>query len=143
MTIVKPVKKIDAIGEKLEEKERLQPFKNKSWRDTIPKKAGVYVLWKYSGNKGPVYVGETSNLFERLLDLGSWRNHTFTRQIKAKYTLVTPVEIRKKISKIYRISYIPIACGRKEAEEYLIYKWGTYKMFNKPSPRYIRSQKHA
>ncbi len=143
MTIVKPVKKIDAIGEKLEGKERLQPFQNKSWRDTIPAKAGVYVLWNNSGNKGPVYIGETSNLFERLSDLRSWRNHTFTRQIKAKYTLVTPIEIREYISKSYRISYIPIAFGRKETEEYLIYKWGTYKMFNKPSPRYIRSQYHA
>jgi len=138
---ISPIKKIDKIGVTLKKKNRLELFLNKKWKDDVPKRPGVYVLWSKKRKNNPaVYIGESSNLSERFSDLGSWRNHTFSRQIKNKYNLSSPKQVRDKISSSYNITFVKVSYGRKEVEEYLIYKWRTYNEFNKESPRYIRGQ---
>jgi len=139
------MKNILNIENKLLKANRLSAFENSDWKSGVRNKAGVYVIWSKRGNKSAQYVGETTSLIERFKDLGSWRNHTFTRKIKNKYNLNTPESIRSKINSLYEISFIEIDFGRKEIEEYLIYKWETHKhpKFNKSSPRYESAQKNA
>lgn len=134
------MKEIERIKNKLLSAERAIPFSSKSWIEGVPSKAGVYVIWSKRGNKSALYVGETSSLFERFKDLGSWRNHTFSRKIKNKYDLCTPAEVRLKITAMFQISFCEVEFGRKEIEEYLIYEWNTHAKFNKKSPRYERAQ---
>jgi hypothetical protein len=137
------MKKADVVGRKLLEMKKISPFSSSSWRDDVPNKPGVYVIWTKKGAKTAQYVGETTSLLERFKDLGSWRNHTFSRKVKNKYDLDTPTSIRSKISEFYEISYCAVDFGRKEVEESLIYKWKTHKKFNKASPRYENSRSNA
>ena len=134
-------KKIEKIGSELKEENRIELFVNRQWKDDVPKKPGVYVLWsKRKKNNPPVYVGESSNLSERFSDIGSWRNHSFSSKIKNKYSLSSPKEVRDKISMLYNITFVELSYGRKEVEEYLIHNWSTHEAFNKESPRYLRSR---
>lgn len=134
-------KRILSVLNKLDDSSRITPFTDRNWRSNIPKRPGVYVIRRARVRKGPVYVGETSNLFERMRDLGSWRNHTFTRQIKNQNGFRKPTRIRDHISKNYRVSFTVVSFGRKEVEESLVDYWHTDGdvNFNKPTPRRWRS----
>ena len=84
-----------------------------------------------------MYVGETANLYERMSDLGSFRNHTFTKKIRAKHRLETASEVRSVIRRRFFVSCIAVAFGRKEIEESMVVHWRTASKrgYNQPGSR--------
>ena len=129
--------RISKAAGRLQRKKRIRPFSGRVWRRDIPKRPGVYAIWTPSVQDRPVYIGETANLYERMRDLGSYRNHTFAKKVKAKHHLDSAPEVRSKISKTFLVSCIAVAFGRKEIEEALIVHWGTAarRGYNNPGPR--------
>ena len=113
------------------------PFSGDNWWEFAPCRPGIYALWNLRDN--PVYVGESSNLRERIrYNLGSPNNHTFPSQIQDRREfLATTKQVRKFVRTNYRISCIALPFGRAEAEEYLVTTWRTYikSRFNSPIPR--------
>tara|TARA_B100000989_G_scaffold287444_1_gene257075 strand:+ start:567 stop:1034 length:468 start_codon:yes stop_codon:yes gene_type:complete len=114
-----------------------QPLvRSKEWYGKVPNAAGIYAILE-SGNI--VYIGETACLRARTRDLLSTYNHTFRRKFGVErfageegFILATsrkkfPVHIEDMIDESYknllRISYMPVAFGRKEVETMLISKF--------------------
>ena len=135
--IIQATKRLSNIESRLIHAQKITPLFNKSWRNSIPIKPGIYAIWTKRKNATAVYVGESSNLNERLGDLGSPATHTFPKKIKTKIALKTTNEVRVYIQENYLISFIPVSFGRAEGEEYLITKWATYvgTKFNDSIPR--------
>src|SRR5438045_6533852 len=50
------------------------------WGEGIPSAPGVYAVW-HSKRDEIVYVGQTTGLYQRMSDLGRWRNHTCRRKL--------------------------------------------------------------
>jgi len=139
---IPPTSQLKKIETRLADANRLEPFSNRSWRKTIPKKPGIYAVWPKQKGVKAVYIGESSNLSERLRDFGNPANHTFARKIKRKHGLNSTAEVKDHIKSTYVISVLPITFGRAEAEEYLISNWKTYSIvkFNDPIPRRWRCE---
>jgi hypothetical protein len=110
---------------RLQRRTRLRPFSGRFWRKEIPRRPGVYAIWTSKAEARPVYVGETANLHERMSDLGSYRNHTFAKKVKARHRLGTAPEVRALIKRRFFVSCIAVAFGRKEIEESLVVHWKT------------------
>lgn len=108
-----------------------------NWREFIPPKPGVYILWN-DKNGNPMYVGETANLHKRMSDLRRNVNHTFRRQVIKLWraTVTSDAEVSKMISKKCKLSFAVVEFGRKELEERLVGAWGDkYNLLNKPAKR--------
>lgn len=135
--IIPATNRLTKIENRLTNARRITPFIEKSWRDSIPIRPGIYAIWPKRKNANAVYVGESSNLSERLSDLGNPANHTFAKKIKAKILAKSTKKVKAYIQENYLISFIPVLFGRAEAEEYLITHWATYvdNKFNEPIPR--------
>ena len=138
MQTPKSNKHLHNIEARLRDKDRLIPFSD-VFRKKVPNRAGIYAIWQFKRRHSPVYVGESSNLAERFRDLGYWRNHTFTRQVRKFCRRKQPKIVRKYIMNNYFISYLALSFGRKEAEEFLIHEWKTDEKVNKESPRYLNT----
>ena len=130
-------KKLKAIQLRLLSAEKVCPFTAVQLWQSIPKKPGIYAVWPNSENGEALYVGESSNLSERLKDFGRPTAHTFAKQIKLRNSLNSTPEIKSFIQENYLVSYISLAFGRAEAEEFLITDWATYEeeKFNDAIPR--------
>lgn len=136
-------KRIQSQALRLLSSAKVHPFSARNWRGIagIPKRPGVYAIWGLRAYRRPVYVGETANLYERMKDLASWQNHTFTRKIKKRHRFRRPSQAREFIRDHYRVTFIPVSFGRKEIEEHLVQHWRTDRgeNFNDPTPRRWRS----
>lgn len=135
-------KRLCRIEDRLKAQDRWVPFSG-PLLEIVPNRPGIYAVWKFERRHSPVYVGETANLAERFDDLKYWHNHTFTRQIRKVHRFKQGKSIRTYIDRNYLISFLRLSFGRKEAEEFLIHKWKTYKKFNKKSPRYLNAAKRT
>src|SRR5690606_30681874 len=98
---------------------------------------GIYVV-RNRENK-VVYVGETSNLQERMNDLKDTRHHTLRRAVghaefsekpnfhKATSKKKFPVNIEEMVTEFFKdnlsLTYCATKIGRKEFEEYLVRKY--------------------
>ncbi len=111
------------------------------WAEDVPLEAGVYAVWDQNN---PIYVGETSSIRARMSDLGRPINHTFARktcksfQIPEKSLDDLAVVMRAR----YKLSFVTIAFGRLEVEEFLILRWRKTLM-NKPAKRLLRSTQYG
>ena len=134
---IAPTDRLEKIEVRLWNASTFVPFSGRKWWDFAPNRPGIYALWNRADN--PVYIGESSNLRERLrVNLGRPANHTFPSQIlRRNNDLHTAVDVRDFIRSNYAISCIALSFGRAEAEEYLVTTWQTYtsKRFNSPIPR--------
>ena len=114
---------------------RIKPCSSTAWVNEIPSTPGVYAIWEARSRK-LVYVGETSSLKKRMRDLGRYPNHVARRKIASRCGLgaMDEEQISLRLSKNYRVSYLPVVFGRKEFEEYLTFR-GRTTLLNSPSPR--------
>lgn len=108
---------------------------NRSWANSQPKEAGVYMLFE---DGKPVYVGETGNISGRIKDMLDTRHHTVRRSlgedrfskfdgyIKATSKLKHSDAIESLINTAmtgFKICVLPLKIGRKEFEEYIFTKY--------------------
>ena len=130
-------RRLESIADRLSNASRVRPFSSREWRNEIPARPGIYAVWPKLTSVKAVYVGESSNLWERLADFGKPANHTFVKKIKNKIGLQTTAEVQGHIRRKYLVSVLPISFGRAEAEEYLVSAWRTHlpSRFNDPIPR--------
>jgi hypothetical protein len=126
----------------LERAPRRAIFEDASWSIDIPAMPGVYALWDLSGVM--VYVGETSSLNHRMRDLGRSINHTCRRKLAARHKVVGVAEdvLSAVISKHYVLSYLPVALGRTELEEYLSLRHKR-SLVNSPGRRLLRGNAYS
>src|SRR4051794_19740965 len=119
------------LMKKIISRPRRQMLNLAQWRDGVPECGGVYVIWDMK--QKPRYVGESCNLLHRFGDLQRTVNHTFRRKVQVSLRLdgCTELRLSQAIAKRYQISYLPVAIGRIELEEYLILKWSD-TIINKP-----------
>ena len=122
----------------LERSPRRAMFDDGDWALDIPAMPGVYALWDFDGNM--VYVGETSSLNHRMRDLGRSINHTYRRKLAARHKVVDATEkrISAVMSEHYVLSFLPVALGRTELEEYLSLKHKR-TLVNSPGKRLLKS----
>ncbi len=105
---------------------------SKEWLENIPAKNGIYGVWS---GKELKYVGETSDIRDRMKDLGrNVHNHTLAVKLANKYfkgkkwsqkkTLPKRLvsKLHEKIKGDFKISFLPLSMGRKEIEEYIVKK---------------------
>jgi hypothetical protein len=113
---------------------------NPTWITNVPYLGGVYVIWKKAdSNYIPIYVGESSNLRDRLDEMTRLGRHnalwklTDREGIKIRnISILASPEIKG-----LEVSYIKLPVGRKEAEEYLIALWRP-SLINKQDKRFQR-----
>jgi len=113
-------------------------FRN-DWQQTFPNYSGVYVIWE---KELPIYVGETSGLKSRMLDIMRPINHAFTKKISNKFKLSDLKKLREFMSINYKLSYITVDLGRSEIEEYLILRW-RQTLINKPTTRLLKGEQYS
>lgn len=117
--------------------DRVQIYGTSKWSSKVPKLPGIYVVWNQDNII--VYVGETSNLQERMNDLIDTRHHTLRRAIghmefskepdfqKANSKVKFPPRIEEMITEFFKnnlsLTYCATKIGRKEFEEYLVKKY--------------------
>jgi hypothetical protein len=103
----------------------------------------VYAIWDLT-SKRPVYVGESSALRSRMSDVGRTVNHTFRRKAARVLGINANDEkaLTKAMSKRYEISFIEVALGRAELEEFLTLRWRE-TLLNKPPQRLLRGKRYA
>jgi len=114
-------------------------FFDDDWKQIFPNHSGVYVIWE---KEQPIYVGETSGLKSRMLDIMRPINHAFTKKISNKYNLFDLTELRKFMLDNYKLSYIKVDLGRSEIEEYLILRWRK-TLINKPTTRLLKGEQYS
>jgi hypothetical protein len=114
---------------------------NPSWVNDVPYLGGVYVLWKkFSKSWTPIYVGESSNLNDRLAEMTCLGRHNALWKLTDKEGIkIRNISILKLPEiKGITISYIVLPIGRKEAEEFLIHLWRKEVKLNKNDKRFAR-----
>lgn len=109
------------------------------WARRFPSVPGVYAVWD-SSTGDVVYVGETSCLQDRMVDLGRWENHTCRRKLGKSLGCDGADEsgLTRKMAARYRVAAIPVSFGRREFEEYLRRRWAK-TLLNKRSPRVAKN----
>ena len=122
----------------LERAPRRTPFDGQGWADDIPTTGGVYALWKLS-SPAMIYVGETASLHLRMRDLERSVNHTCRRKLAAKHGMVGAPEasLSEVISRYYVVSFLPVALGRAELEEFLSLRHRR-TLLNSPAHRHLK-----
>ncbi|EEF63331.1 hypothetical protein [Pedosphaera parvula] len=116
-------------------------IRNPDWLKHVPYLGGVYVLWRNQvGDWIPIYVGESSNLWDRLYEMTCLGRHNAIQKLvdKEGETPIRNVSIleRPEINGIH-VSFVQLPIGRKEAEEFLIAKWRK-TLINKFDKRFQR-----
>lgn len=119
------------LKQQILESSNFQPIElSKSWAQTFPDEAGVYVLMKADKI---VYVGETGNLKGRMLDLTDSRHHSvrrtlgklsfmevegyITATIKNKFPAHIEILLDNHLKNDFLIAHLVVLLGRKELEE--------------------------
>ena len=132
--------KLEGYEETLSSSARLSPLSAVDWASEVPLEAGVYVIWQ---RKKAIYVGQTSCLRARMIDLARPVNHTFSRKTcKALDIPESSLEQFTKAMKKYKLSYIEVPFGRAEVEEYLVLRWRE-SLINKPAARLLKSPQYS
>jgi len=117
--------------------EKIQIYRSSNWYTYVPKQPGIYIIRNLSNEI--VYVGETSNLQERMNDLKDTRHHTLRRAVghmefscKPNFQKATSKKkflenIEKFVTEFFKanlsLTYCATKIGRKEIEEYLVKKY--------------------
>lgn len=129
------LEKLLEIEQRMIKAPRRSVLGGEDWAENIPELGGVYVIWD-SSTGDPVYVGETCHLNHRLGDLKQKTRHTFRRKIAKILNLedLSNLDLSKKISERYELSYLRIPFGRKEVEEFIVLRWSE-TLINKPQGR--------
>lgn len=111
---------LESMAIALERAPRRALFEGENWASDVPPAAGVYALWNLSSGD-MIYVGETASLRHRMRDLGRRVNHTCRRKLAAVHNLTnaTEAELSAALGAHYVMSFLPVALGRTELEEYL------------------------
>jgi predicted GIY-YIG superfamily endonuclease len=126
------------------------PMYSEDCYNNAPSKAGIYIIREEDGF---IYIGETSNIKKRMMDLKQTRNHTFRRKVgkrffssdkdysvadsKKRFSLTIEEKITEHCKNTYTISFVPLAIGRKEVEEYFLLDPNP-PFFNSPKRRTSR-----
>lgn len=127
-------------NELLNNSERKKIELNRTWANSFPNEAAVYLLRE----AGEIcYIGETGSIRGRMNDILNTKNHTLRRNLGNYYYSELPnytkpsskkgfckeIEtlLNEKITTDFTISYILTDLGRKEMEE---------RLYEKISPRY-------
>ena len=72
------LKIVEDCEQELKTNKRIKFSFDKAWSNNFPKKAGVYAIF----SKGKfVYVGESANLKERMMEVKRTYNHSFRRKL--------------------------------------------------------------
>jgi hypothetical protein len=113
---------------------------NPSWINSVSYLGGVYVIWKkLSESWIPIYVGESSNLKDRLDEMTRLGRHyalwKLTDREGIKIRNVSILELPE--IKGLKVSHVVLPIGRKEAEDYLISLWRKH-LINKHDKRFQR-----
>jgi hypothetical protein len=133
---------LDAISQR--PKHQITP--NPYWIAEVPYLGGIYVLWKPESSKFiPIYIGETSNLWDRLNEMTRLGRHNALWKLTDKngkrirnISILNSPEVADLL-----VSYLTVPVGRKEAEDYLIALWRP-RLINKHNKRFQRrSDWHA
>jgi hypothetical protein len=119
---------------------RHEIVRGRDWIASVPFLGGVYVIWRrVEGGFIPVYVGESSNLRDRLDEMTRLGRHN------ALFKLTDKPGVRIRNASILDapeivgllVSFVVIPVGRKEAEDYLISLWRSH-LKNKHDQRFKR-----
>ena len=111
-------KMLEAWEQELRNAPRRPMLAEQGWAKDVPLSAGVYVVWDTKSRR-PWYVGQTTCLRDRMGDAGRPINHTFRRHVQKQFGLLTHADIGRRCT----ISFLPMAIGRAELEEYLRLRW--------------------
>jgi hypothetical protein len=106
------------------------------WADSIPGLGGVYVVWDDQSGKA-IYVGETCHLRHRLKDMARAGRHGLRKKIRRRpeMQILDEILFSKALAEHFSFSYLVLALGRVEFEEYLIFRWSD-TVLNKPQKRF-------
>lgn len=99
-------------------------------RKLVPKDPGIYIISK---NDEIIYIGETSNIYERLTHHKNGNGSALKDKIQ-DYTNCNP----DKYLQDCKIKFLPITLGRIEIERYLINKYNPVFNNYKLRKRYKR-----
>ena len=119
---------------------------NRQWSSKFPDEPGVYIFFE---KDKIVYVGETSSIKKRMINILDTRHHTIRRKI-GKFNFSTNPKYSKAASKPkflpelektinnwmtskMKLSFLPIYLGRKELEAYITKEHKP--KYNSPSKR--------
>jgi hypothetical protein len=110
---------------------------NPAWISEVPFLGGVYVLWK-PAEEGwvPRYVGESSNLWDRLDEITRLGRHNGLRKLAANKVKNVSILSDPEIVGL-AVSFVVVPVGRKEAEDYLVALWRS-TVANKHDQRFKR-----
>lgn len=107
---------------------------------------GVYILFD---SDNLCYVGESSNLRERMSDMRHTYKHTIRKKIgkfhfdgkikkgERKFCPQVEERLNKFFSEKISVAHVPIDFGRTEIEEYLVDKYEG-SIYNNKSNRYVK-----
>lgn len=127
-------KQLRRLEGRLQRAPKIKPFSSHEWA-AVPATPGVYAIWRVRSRK-LAYVGQTANLKKRMRDLTRCLNHTARRKLAAELGFDGTDEptLSTAIGEGFRVSYLAIAFGRVELEEYLTFRYRG-SLLNSPSPR--------
>ncbi len=131
---------LEKYEETVKKATKIRPLSAKGWASGVPKESGVYVIWEADI---PIYVGETSSLKLRMSDLARPVNHSFSKKVAEMLSIADKsyTELATAMAARYSLSYVEVAFGRKEIEEYLILRWRN-SLINKPTTRLLHSAQY-
>ena len=100
----------------------------KDWTAQFPEKAGIYAIFD---KEKFIYVGETSQLRERMKDIRRTVNHTFRRKLgklldeneiieKYKFSSSFEGKLNEYCKLNITVSYLEVNFGRLEIESFII-----------------------
>jgi hypothetical protein len=136
-------RQLEMMGQQLMNADRRSVVSDSSWAANIPAQPGVYALWTAKSGL-PIYVGQSSSLRDRMRDLGRSVNHTCRRKIAVRHKLVgaSEAKLSAKMAKCYTVSFITVALGRVELEEYLSLLWKK-TLLNSPGRRLLTGANYS
>lgn len=132
---------------KLLETKKEKFSKELKWRkEKIPNEAGIYAVFE---NTELIYIGESSNLRERMSDINRTYNHSLRKKlgkIKFKGDLVKNKyneEVENKLDKLFRnniyITFLKVNLGRLEIESHLTEKFDN-QLYNSSKKRGVTTK---
>ena len=124
----------DALYERMR-REASFIFFQPGWLANVPVGAGIYAIWNRAGQL--VYVGETSDLQQRMEDIGHTYNHTCRRAVgihefknhpdyfnvaacRGSYAPAVEAAITEYFTQELKVAFAKVNVGRKELEYYFM-----------------------
>ena len=133
MTDIEIQKYLEGLYNQIQNAKKWKVELTTEWKKQFPNFKGVYCIFD---NTGMIYVGETSNIRERMGHLMNSRHHTLRRTLGEKYfsdregfekatskKKFGPKQVEEDLEKYMRmnltVAFIEVKLGRKELEEYI------------------------